>query len=149
MGEIIGIATRTKTRAPMDLCASANILFDKGVGADSRGLKKGNRQVTVMSIEDWDVVCSELGQLIPWTTRRANILLSGIDLKQTKGCLLKLGDCTLEITGELVPCDRMDEQFNGLTKTLSYDWRGGVTCKIIKEGFISVNDNVSIINSLK
>lgn len=145
MGKIIGIATRTKTKAPMDVCNTAPVLFETGVGKDSRGLKKGKRQVTVMSEEAWREVCSELNQEIPWTTRRANILISEIALEKTKGSFLKIGTCTLEVTGELIPCNRMDEQVPGLTETLASKWRGGVTCKIIEEGEISLNDEVSFL----
>ena len=67
-------------------------------------------------------------------------------LINTTGQILKIGSLELEITGELVPCNRMDEQFDGLTKILGQDWRGGVTCKVKKEGSTSLNDEVSLIS---
>ena len=144
MGEVLGIATRLKVKAPMDVCDQADITFDKGVGNDSRGKFKGKRQVTVMSKESWDAVCQELNNNAPWTVRRANILISGIELRGTTGQQLRIGDCLLEITGELVPCERMDAQIPGLTNALTSEWRGGVTCKIIEEGKVSVGDKTSI-----
>lgn len=145
MGKILGIATRTKTKAPMDACSSAQVLFDKGVGNDSRGLKKGNRQVTVLGLEGWAKACAELNQEINWTTRRANLLVSGIEFENTTGTLLKIGTCLLEITGELVPCNRMDEQVAGLTNALAPNWRGGVTCKMVEEGEINVGDEAVLL----
>jgi len=145
MGKVISISTRIKTKAPMELCTTANISFEKGVGDDSRGLIKGNRQVTVMAIEAWEIACVTLDCKLDWTTRRANILIEGIDLENTKGSLLKIGNFTLEITGELMPCERMDEQKHGLTKALTPNWRGGATCKIISEGIVNVNDEVTLV----
>lgn len=147
MGKLIGIATRTKTKAPMDVHSSAEVTFEKGVLNDSRGKKVGGkRQVTVMSIESWDAVCVELNTQLNWTTRRANFLVSGIPLLETTGNTLRIGSVQLEITGELVPCNRMDEQFEGLTNSLSKNWRGGVTCKVLKEGQADLNDLVELID---
>ena len=148
MGSIKGIATREKTKAIMDEHSSAKVTFDHGVGSDSRGRKRGGkRQVTIMTLENWHSTCKELGQEIPWTTRRANILVEGIDLKDKTGTQLKIGTAIVEITGELEPCNRMDQQFDGLTRILEKDWRGGVTCKLIKEGEININDEVELINT--
>ena len=145
MGEVIGIATREKSKAPMMVHSSAKVSFDNGIGDDSRGLRKGNRQVTVMSSESWDTVCKELDKKIHWTTRRANLIIEGINLENTKGMLLKIGDFTLEITGELNPCNRMDDQVQGLTDALTSNWRGGVTCKILSEGIVNEGDKVTIV----
>ena len=144
MGEIIGIATREKSRAPMVVYASAKVSFDKGIGDDSRGLIKGDRQVTVMTVESWDKVCEELDKKLHWTTRRANLIIEGVDLENTTGMQLKVGNFFLEITGELYPCSRMDEQINGLTAALTPNWRGGVTCKILSEGIVYEGDKVAL-----
>lgn len=142
MGKLIGIATRSEKRAPMDRHEHATVLFESGVGTDSRGLKRNHRQVTVLTTEAWSATCSDMNNDMPWTTRRANLLIEGIDLRETMGRKLKIGTVLLEITGELVPCNRMDEQYDGLTKTLAKDWRGGVTCRLLSEGEISVGDTV-------
>ena len=145
MGKVVEIATRIKSRAPMVVYASTKVSFEHGVGDDSRGLIKGDRQVTVMTKESWDAVCQELGRKLHWTTRRANIMVEGVDLKDSTGLILKIGDFYLEITGEMEPCQRMDDQFVGLTKALVPDWRGGVTCKILSEGIIRENDTVNVM----
>ena len=145
MGKVVEIATRIKSRAPMVVYASTKVSFEHGVGDDSRGLIKGDRQVTVMTKESWDAVCQELGRKLHWTTRRANIMVEGVDLKDSTGLILKIGDFYLEITGEMEPCQRMDDQFVGLTKALVPDWRGGVTCKILSEGIIRENDTVHVM----
>src|SRR3989338_2348206 len=146
MGKLLGISTRTKRKAPMDLHTEAAVTFEKGVAEDSRGIYRGKRQVTVLSSEAWQEACADLGKEIPWITRRANFLIDGIRLQGTKGKKLKVGTCLLEITGELEPCNRMDEQFEGLTDILSIDWRGGVTCKILAEGEVSVGSEVCLLD---
>lgn len=145
MGKIIGIATRKKTKAQMDEHSDAVISFQGGVGQDSRGKKQGKRQVTIMTLENWHLTCKELGQEIPWTTRRANILIEGLDLKDKTGQKLRIGTALVEITGELEPCNRMDKQFEGLTQILEKDWRGGVTCKLLEEGQVHLNDEVELL----
>lgn len=145
MGTLIGIATREKRRAPMDTHTNAAITFDQGVGQDSRGVFRNKRQVTILSVEAWQEACRELGTDMHWTTRRANFLTEGIDLRHTTGKKLRVGSCLLEITGELEPCKRMDEQYPGLTKILTPDWRGGVTCKILEEGHVSLEDEIVFV----
>ncbi len=145
MGKVVEIATRIESGAPMVVYASTKVSFDHGIGDDSRGLIKGDRQVTVMTKENWDIVCSELGRKLHWTTRRANILIEGIDLKESKGLILKIGNFYLEITGELVPCQLMDDQILGLKNALIPDWRGGVMCKILSEGMVKENDRVVVM----
>ena len=129
----------------MDEHENVVISFENGVGQDSRGKKQGKRQVTIMTKENWHSTCIELGQEIPWTTRRANILIEGLDLKDKTGQKLRIGTALVEITGELEPCNRMDQQFEGLTQILEKDWRGGVTCKLIEEGEVHLNDKVELL----
>lgn len=147
MGKLLGIAIRVKSKSPMDKHDSAKVSFKEGVLSDFRGRKAGGkRQVTVMSKEAWEIVCEELGSVVPWTTRRANFLIEGISLEATTGQVLKIGSIELEITGELVPCNRMDEQFDGLTSILEKDWRGGVTCLVKSEGEAKLNDEVLLLS---
>lgn len=142
MGNVLGISARIESRAPMVVFASAKVSFKNGVGDDFRGLKRNGRQITIMSIEGWEDALLDLGKDLPWTTRRANILVEGIDLENTTGEVLKVGSFLVEITGELNPCHRMDEQVAGLTKALTPNWRGGVTCKLLREGIVNEKDQV-------
>jgi MOSC domain-containing protein YiiM len=146
MGNVLGISARIESRAPMVVFASAKVSFKHGVGDDFRGLKRNNRQITLMSIEGWEAALKELDKDLHWTTRRANILVKGIDLENTNGEVLKVGSFLVEITGELNPCERMDEQVAGLTKALTPNWRGGVTCKLLREGIVNEKDKVSFVD---
>jgi len=142
-GKLLGIAIKVAKRAPMILKKEAIVTTEKGVEGDHRG-KPGNRQVTVISQESWDKACQGLNQSLPWTARRANLLVDGITLENFTGSFLKIGQLILEITGETEPCHRMDEFYHGLREVLIPEWRGGVTCKVIKSGQIKLDDTIII-----
>lgn len=139
------IAYRKKPKAPMTEIDSVEITCEQGVVPDTRG-KPGKRQVTVLSLEAWQTACAELGTELPWTMRRANILVSGITFSVADvGKILQIGDVRLQITVETDPCHRMDEQHQGLTAALTPDWRAGVCCRVLQEGEICLNDDVVMI----
>ena len=130
----------------MDELSHADITFENGVAQDSRGKFRGNRQVTVISQESWTETCKDMKLEMPWTTRRANLLVSGLELENSVGKILRIGSCALEIMGELEPCGRMDEQFDGLTEALRPNWRGGVHCRIIHEGVVNPGDEAIFLS---
>ncbi len=143
MGRLVGIARREKKRAEMEILKDAEISDESGVANDFRG-RPGKRQVTVMSAEAWASACKELGQEIPWTTRRANLLVEDVELPQRTGDVIKVGGVRLLITMEVDPCSRMEEQVQGLRSALTPEWRGGVACTVLKGGPVRVGDNVSV-----
>lgn len=145
MGKVIGIAGKEKVGPDMVVYASAKASIENGIGDDYRGAKKDDRQVSIMSIESWTAVCAELDRKLHWTKREANILVEGIDLVDSVGDILKIGDFYIEITGELKPGNKMDKVFVGLKQALIPDWRGGVTGKVISEGMIHENDKVTMM----
>ena len=104
------------------------------------GGRRGDRQVTMLAREDWQKACGLLGATLPWTLRRANLLVEGIALAESAGTRVRIGDLVLEVTGECGPCTRMDEQHEGLTAVLQPEWRGGVTCRVVSGGRIAVGD---------
>ena len=142
-GRLIGIARRDGKRAPMEELERARVETASGVAGDFRG-RPGKRQVTVLAAPGWRAACEDLGRELPWTARRANLLVDGIPLADTAGRRLVIGPLVLEITGELDPCSRMDEAAEGLRGALAPDWRGGVTCRVIAGGEIGLGDNVCL-----
>ena len=84
----------------------------------------------------------ELGVKRDPALRRANILVSGISLAQTRGRILSIGDARLVVGGEVTPCERMEEAVPGLQAALRPDWRGGVFTQVLAGGVIHVGDRV-------
>ncbi len=140
-GRLAGIARKTEKYAAMVEVRNATVSLAAGVEGDYRGaMQATDRQVTVMSIEAWRRVCEELGAQLPWTMRRANLLVEGLDLEDSIGKRIAIGDVVLEVAMETAPCKRMDEQHPGLTEALDPDWRGGTCCRVVSGGAIGVGD---------
>jgi len=149
-GRLIGIARRAERRAPMEEIASGSITRAAGLAGDFKGAKYPLRQITLLSREAWEAALLDLRDLvgvppIPWTARRANLLLEGIALPRGKGARLRVGEVLLEVTGVTWPCRRMDEVHAGLLKALAHDARGGVTCTVGGDGEINLGDPIVVL----
>jgi MOSC domain-containing protein YiiM len=148
-GRLAGIALRGARRAPMVEHASVVISCEAGLDGDHKGARFPRRQVTVLAREAWRAALQDLDDGagapdLPWTARRANLLVEAVDLPRARGGLIKIGEVQLEVTGQTVPCRRMDEALRGLAKALHPDWRGGVTCRVITGGVIRLGDMVEV-----
>lgn len=143
MGRLLGIATREKTRVPMDEHESISVSIEAGLDGDFRGRMKG-RNVTVITREGWEKTCEALGDELPWTTRRANLLVEGVDVVGRTGARLRIGELVLQIQGECEPCHVMDKQRDGLRKALEPDWRAGLECTVLEPAHIRVGDAVTL-----
>ena len=143
MGKLISIAVKKEKGGDMAILEKANISLETGVSNDARG-KSGARQVTIVSNESWKDTCAELGGEVSWTARRANLLIEGIELRETTGMFLHVGNTIVEITKETSPCKVMDKAHFGLMSALTPDWRGGVLGRVIVEGNVQIGDEVSL-----
>ena len=140
-GQVDAIWVKRAHKGQMDPVDSA-LLDDQGiVGNADRG---GRRQVTLISAEAWAAACEALGEDVDPVARRANVLVSGVDLEGTRGRTLRIGDAELEITTETVPCRLMDFVHDGLMDALKPEWRGGVSARVLSAGAISVGDAVEL-----
>lgn len=148
MGVLLGIARHARPKAPMEVIEHARVTPETGIAGDFRGAMKGKpykRQVTLIERGDWDAAMAEVGHSIGWQERRANLLVDGLDLPQTKGVRLRIGaDVVLEITRETDPCERMEALADGLRAALTPDWRGGACAMVITGGEIAVGDEIRI-----
>lgn len=139
MATLLGIARKAKKRDSVELLDEAEVSLDRGIDGDWRG-RPGNRQVTLMTLASWQAACAEVGADLPWVVRRANLLVDDLDLRNSTGRKIRVGEACLEVVEETKPCHRMDEQHAGLTEALRPEWRGGVCCRVIKAGNISIGD---------
>jgi MOSC domain-containing protein YiiM len=152
-GRIAGIARRDASRAPMETLNAVDVFADGGLDGDYKGRKFRLRGVTVLAREAWEAALAELrgpdGKPVdlPWTTRRANVLVEGVDLPKARGGIVRMGPVLLEVTYPTQPCSRMEEAYQGLLKALHPDWRGGITCRVLEGGRIMVGDEVTVLVS--
>lgn len=121
----------------------AQVTTTSGVANDFRG-KPGARQVTLLTREGWQAACEENRAEHPWLARRANLYIEGINLRESSGKRLTIGQLQLLITQETEPCSRMREVDDALFDALNKEWRGGVCCRVIQDGFITIGDPVEI-----
>ena len=149
--QVIGIAIKLASRGEIKLLKSTPVSRINGLVGDCRGKggSKHLRQITLLSFHQWEKAMLELGAELDWTARRANILVEGYSFGPEdlgKKLLIGHGESAvwLEITGETTPCGRMDEVCLGLQSVLAKDWRGGVTCQVLSDGIIAMDDPVRI-----
>lgn len=141
MGRLEQIWIKRAHRGVMDPAAAAVLEAGKGlVGSANYG---GRRHVTIISAERWAELEAELGAEIDPSARRANLLVSGIALSETRNRVLRVGSCRLLIGGETRPCERMDEAQAGLQEAMKSRWGGGAWALVERGGTISLGDDVA------
>ena len=101
------------------------------------------RQVTLLEREVWEAMMRELGSDAGPETRRANVLVSGIDLRKSRGRVLRIGQARVRVAGEVKPCERMEDSVPGLRALMFPEWRGGAFAEIIEGGSVAVGDTVA------
>ncbi len=132
-------------RGPMDSATRATLKAGSGiVGNSDQG---GHRQVTVISAESWRELTAELGVHLDPSLRRANFLVSGVDLERSRGRELRIGECRLLVRGETRPCNVMEETHPGLETAMKPGWRGGVYCEVLNDAEVAVGDEVEWVDS--
>ncbi len=149
LGRLIGIAHRPARRAPMQCVENIYVTAGAGLEGDHKGTKFPRRGVTILAREDWETAIAGLPPAdnpasLPWTERRANLLVEGITLPRIKGAVIRIGAMLLEITAQTYPCRRMEEVHAGLLIALAAEWRGGITCRVLQGGHVALGDEVQI-----
>ncbi|MFN3241942.1 MAG: MOSC domain-containing protein [Planctomycetota bacterium] len=143
MGTVEAVFLRPSARTPVRSVDAANVLAGIGIEGDHAG--GGKRQITILSREAWQQACRELGKELDPSIRRANVLVSGVDLAATIGSTLRIGDVVIDVNGETRPCELMDDDGRvGLCATLQPDRRGGVHGIVREGGSLRVGDPVVV-----
>jgi len=140
-GRLERIWLKRARSGPMDP-VDAGVLIE-GQGMEDSANRGSHRQVTVIALERWLEMMAELGADVDPSARRADLMVSGLDLELSRGRLLKVGECVLRIGGEVRPCERMDQAWRGLRDAMSPRWGGGVWGEVLRGGPIAVGEPVS------
>ena len=137
-GMVEALWRKRSLRGLMDPADSATFVAGKGI-ADDANFGRSKRQVTIIEKEVFDRIRAELSDVEP-AMRRANVMVSGVKLRESRGQVLSLGGVRIQLCGETRPCERMDAQVPGLTNALDPDWSGGAFGVVLDDGEVRVGD---------
>lgn len=139
-GNLEAIWIKRFKRGPMDSRRSAKLIADAGIEGNADQGRK--RQVTIIEKEIWQAHMERLGASLDPATRRANLMVSGISLADSRKRVLRVGNCRILIWGETKPCERMDEAWVGLQDQMRPNWGGGAFGVVLDNGEINIGDFV-------
>ena len=142
MGRLEAIWIKRAHRAPMKEVTEALLVPGKGIDGDVNTSRR--RQVTIIEREIWDALMKQLGTDASPAGRRANLMISGVKLADTRGRVLRVGNVRLAIGGETTPCERMDEYLPGLRAAMRPDWGGGAFAQVLDDGVVTLGDPVEL-----
>ena len=123
--------------------ARRDAILEPGRGLVGNADRGGRRQVTLISEQRWRELMGEVHASLGVEARRANIVISSIDFENTRGRVLRIGQCRLRIGGETRPCEQMEDAAPGLQKAMRIGWGGGAFAEVLAGGPVTVGDPVA------
>jgi len=127
-------------RGKMD--GAERVMLVAGRGIVGNANQGGTRQVTLIELERWQELMDRCGAELDTNARRANLVVDGLDLFDSRGRTLRIGATRLLVHGETRPCERMDEALPGLQSAMGDRWGGGAFAEVVEGGEVSVGDDV-------
>jgi len=142
VGRVERIWLKRMKGGPMDPQDRATLVAGRGLQGNAN--QGGKRQITILSQETWQRITAALPEAPDPAARRANLLVSGVDLANSRGRVLRIGRHRLRINGETRPCEQMEDAAPGLQAGLSEPWGGGLFAEALDDGEIAVGDTVTV-----
>jgi MOSC domain-containing protein YiiM len=140
IGRLEAIWIKRAHRGKMDEVTEATAVAGRGIAGNVDRSRR--RQVTIIEREVWESLMQQLDADVSPASRRANLMVSGVRLQDTRGRTLRVGSVRLVIGGETTPCERMDEALPGLRDAMRPNWGGGVFAEVLDDGIMTVGDAV-------
>ena len=138
MAKLENIWLKRAKGGPMDPVPIA--VLEVGSGLRDNANRGGRRQVTIISQARWAELMAALGADLSPGVRRANLMVSDVDLENSRGQVLRVGTTQLKINGETRPCEQMDEACTGLQGLMRERWGGGAFAAVLEGGEIRIGD---------
>ena len=140
IGRLEAIWIKRAHRGKMDEVTEATVVAGQGIAGNVDRSRR--RQVTIIEREVWESLMQQLDADVSPSSRRANLMVSGVRLQDTRGRTLRIGSARFAIGGETTPCERMDEALPGLREAMRPNWGGGVFAQALDDGIMTVGDAV-------
>jgi MOSC domain-containing protein YiiM len=141
-GKVVWIGIRPARRFQMLTVQEAWLEAGRGLIDDHYGRLDGDRQVTLIQSESLATIASHLGEETVWPQDlRRNIVTQGINLLALRERQFRVGEATLEATGECHPCSRMEETL-GIGGYNAVRGFGGITARVMLGARIRIGDSV-------
>ena len=146
-GELTWIGVRPERKTPMQSVTKVHAIKEQGLQGDHRmGKTLGSgRQVTLISEEYIQQIGHFLGgKSIHPSLLRRNLVVKNINLTALRYQTFQIGEAIFEVGALCHPCSRMEYALGkgGVAAMMGH---GGLCCKIIKSGEITLGDTVSLL----
>jgi hypothetical protein len=116
-GKLEAIWIKRAHRGPMDAVPTGTLMTGRGlVGNADQGRR---RQVTLIEREVWERLMSELSGALGPAARRANLMVSGIGLPETRNRVLRIGGIHLRVAGETRPASGWTKPYPAFARQCS------------------------------
>ena len=144
-GRLEAIWIKRAKRGPMDPKPKATLRA--GWGLVDNANQGGKRQVTIIEQEVWMERTAQAGATLDPAKRRANLMVSGIALADSRKKILQIGAVRIRIYGETKPCELMDAAHQGLRAAMYENWGGGAYGEVLDDGEIAIGDPVRWVSN--
>ena len=144
MAKVFEIAITQNFKGKMETVNNINIISGKGIMGD-RYFKENNdkkNQITLIEKENIDYFNKLNNTGIKSVEFRRNIITEEVRLNELVGKVFSLGNVKLKGIDLCRPCKNLQETLKQKNLIKEFLRKGGLRCEIIKDGKISVGDEI-------